>query len=119
MISRSRWNRRNEVIPFFKFSPEIRKAVYTANAVEPVNYTIQKIIKHRQPFPNGGAAVKLIFAGLKKTAQKWTMPVRDWGPPSINSRSFMGKTESPYDGLFTQKSLQVRTASPASPAFGN
>ncbi|GMO48862.1 MAG: hypothetical protein Pg6C_11570 [Treponemataceae bacterium] len=73
MISRSWRNRRNGVVPFFKFSPEIR------NAVEPVNYTIQKIIKHRQSFPNGGAAVKLIFTGLKKTAQKWTMPIRDWG----------------------------------------
>ncbi|GMO48801.1 MAG: hypothetical protein Pg6C_11470 [Treponemataceae bacterium] len=108
MISRSWRNRRNEVIPFFKFSPEIRKAVYTTNAIESVNYTIQKIIKHRQPFPNDEAAVKLIFTGLKKTAQKWTMPVRGiGGPPSINSRSFMGKTESPYDGLFTHLSLQV------------
>jgi transposase-like protein len=43
-----------------------RKAVYTANAVEPANYTIQKIIKRRQSFPNDGAAVKLIFTGLKK-----------------------------------------------------
>jgi transposase-like protein len=89
------------------FSPEIRKAVYTTNAIESVNYTIRKIIKHRQPFPNGGAAVKLIFMGLKKTAQKWTMPVGDWGPPSINSRPFMGKTGSLYDVPFTQLSLQV------------
>jgi transposase-like protein len=43
------------------FSPEIRKAVYTTNAIESVNYTIQKIIKHRQSFPNDEAAMKLIF----------------------------------------------------------
>jgi transposase-like protein len=79
MISKSWRGRWNEVIPFFKFSPEIRKAVYTTNAIESVNYTIQKIIKHRQSFPNDEAAVKLIFMGLKKIAQKWTMPVRDWG----------------------------------------
>jgi transposase-like protein len=72
---RSRWN---EVIPFFKFSPEIRKAVYTANAIESVNYTIQKIIKHRQSFPNDEAAMKLIFMGLKNISRKWTMPIRDW-----------------------------------------
>jgi transposase-like protein len=60
---RSRWN---EVIPFFKFSPEIRKAVYTTNAIESVNFTIPKIIKHRQSFPKDEAAV-------------WTMPIRDWG----------------------------------------
>jgi transposase-like protein len=61
IISRSWRNRWNEVIPFFKFSPKIRKAVYTANAIEPVNYTIQKIIKHRQSFPNDKAAMKLMF----------------------------------------------------------
>jgi transposase-like protein len=73
---RSRWN---EVIPFFKFSPEIRKAVYTTNAIESVNFTIQKIIKHCQPFPNDEAAMKLIFMGLKNISRKWTMPMRDWG----------------------------------------
>ena len=79
MISRSWRNRWNEVIPFFRFSPEIRKAVYTTNAIEPVNFTIQKTIKHRQSFPNDGAAMKLIFMGLKNIARKWTMPIRDWG----------------------------------------
>ena len=79
MISKSRRNRRAEVIPFFKFSPDIRKSVYTTNAVESVNYTIQKLIKHRQLFPNGEAAVKLIYMGLTKTAKKWTMPIKDWG----------------------------------------
>jgi transposase-like protein len=41
--------------------------------------TIQKIIKHRQSFPNDEAAVKLIFMGLKYISKKWTMPIRDWG----------------------------------------
>jgi len=79
MISKSWRNRWNEVIPFFKFPPEIRKAVYTTNAIESVNYTIQKIIKHRQSFPNDEAAIKLIFMGLKNISRKWTMPIRDWG----------------------------------------
>ena len=79
MICKSWRNRWNEVIPFFKFSPEIRKAVYTTNAIESVNYTIQKVIKHRQSFPNDEAAIKLIFMGLKNISRKWTMPIRDWG----------------------------------------
>jgi transposase-like protein len=79
MIAKSWRKRWNEVIPFFKFSPEIRKAVYTTNAIEPVNYTIQKVIRHRQSFPNDEAAMKLIGMGLKNIAKKWTMPVRDWG----------------------------------------
>jgi transposase-like protein len=79
MISKSWRTRWNEIIPFFKFSPEIRKAGYTTNAIESVNYTIQKIIKHRQSFPNDEAAMKLIFMGLKNIFRKWTMPIRDWG----------------------------------------
>jgi transposase-like protein len=79
MISKSWRSRWTEIIPFFKFSPEIRKAVYTTNAIESVNYTIQKIIKHRQSFPNDEAAMKLIFIGLKNISRKWTMPIRDWG----------------------------------------
>jgi hypothetical protein len=43
------------------------------------------------------AAVKLIFMGLKNISRKWTMPIRDWGLPSINSLSFTGNKESPYD----------------------
>ena len=79
MIAKSWRSRWNEVIPFFKFSPDVRKAVYTTNAIESVNFTIQKIIKHRQSFPNDEAAMKLIFMGLKNIARKWTMPIRDWG----------------------------------------
>jgi transposase-like protein len=61
MIATSWRNRWAEIIPFFKFSPDVRKAVYTTNAIESVNYTIQKIIKHRQSFPTDEAAMKLIF----------------------------------------------------------
>jgi transposase-like protein len=79
MITKSWRTRWNEVIPFLKFSPEIRKAIYTTNAIESVNYTIQKIIKNRQSFPTDEAAMKLIFMGLQHIAKKWTMPIRDWG----------------------------------------
>jgi hypothetical protein len=47
MIAKSRRARWHEIIPFFKFSPDVRKAVYTVNAIEPVNYTIQK--NHQTP----------------------------------------------------------------------
>jgi transposase-like protein len=73
---RSRWN---EVIPFMKFSPEIRKAIYTTNAIESVNYTLQRNLKTRQSFPNDEAAMKLIFMILQRISKKWTMPIRNWG----------------------------------------
>ena len=83
-ISRSRRSRWSEAIPFLKFSPEIRRAkgsraVYTANAIESVNYTLQRNLKTRQSFPNGEAAMKLIFMILQRISKRWTMPVRNWG----------------------------------------
>jgi transposase-like protein len=66
---------------------------------------IQKIIKHRQSFPNDDAAMKLIFMSLKNIFGKWTIPIWDWGLPSINLLSFMGKTGSSYDLPFIQNNL--------------
>jgi transposase-like protein len=73
---RSRWS---EVIPFFKFSAEIRKAVYTTNAIESINYNLQRNLKTRQSFPHDEAAMKLMFLILRRISKKWTMPIRDWG----------------------------------------
>ena len=78
-ISKSWQNRWNEVIPFMKFSPEIRKAIYTTNAIESVNYTLQRNLKTRQSFPNDEAAMKLIFMTLRRISKRWTMPIRNWG----------------------------------------
>jgi transposase-like protein len=72
---RSRWI---EIIPHMKFSPEIRKAVYTTNAIESVNYTLQRNLKTRQSFSNDEAAVKLIYMVLRRISKRWTMPVRNW-----------------------------------------
>ena len=73
---KSRWA---EAIPFFKFSPAIRKGIYATNAIESLNYSMQKIIKHRQVFPNDESALKLMFMALKSIEKKWTRPFRDWG----------------------------------------
>ena len=73
---RSRWS---EVIPYLKFSPEIRKAIYTTNAVESLNYTLQRNLKTRQSFPHDEAAMKLIFMILQRVSKRWTMPIRNWG----------------------------------------
>ena len=78
-ISKSWRNRWNEVIPYMKFSPEIRTAIYTTNSVESLNYTLQRNLKARQSFPNDEAAMKLIFMILKRISKKWTMPIKNWG----------------------------------------
>jgi len=78
-ISKSWQSRWNEVIPFFKFSPDIRKAIYTTNAIESINYNLQRNLKTRQSFPNDESAMKLVFMILRRISKKWTMPIRNWG----------------------------------------
>ena len=78
-ISKSWRNRWNEITPYMKFSPEIRKAIYTTNAVESLNYTLQRNLKTRQSFPNDEAATKLIYMILQRISKRWTMPIRNWG----------------------------------------
>lgn len=74
------WQRHWErIIPFFAFSPEIRKVMYTTNAVESLNMSLRKIIKTRGSFPSEQAALKLLYMALKNVVIKWQRnAVRDW-----------------------------------------
>ena len=72
---RSNWTR---VIPFFAHPPEIRKVIYTTNAIESLNMSLRKVTKARGSFPNDEAVSKLLYLALRNIAKKWTMPVRDW-----------------------------------------
>ena len=73
------WRRNWEHIrPFFAHPEEIRKAIYTTNAIESLNMSLRKIIKTRGSFPNPEAALKLLFLALEHIAKKWTMPVQNW-----------------------------------------
>jgi len=72
---RRNWNR---IIPFFDYPPEIRKVIYTTNAIESVNMSLRKITKNRGSFPSDEALFKLFHLALKNISKKWTMPIRDW-----------------------------------------
>jgi putative transposase len=63
---------------FFGYPPEIRKVIYTTNAIESVNNGLRRVIKNRGSFPNDEAALKLIYLALQNIGQRWTMPVKDW-----------------------------------------
>ena len=63
---------------FFDYPPEIRKVIYTTNAIESLNYSLRKLLKKRGAFPNDEAIVKVLYLGLKKIEKKWTMPIPDW-----------------------------------------
>jgi putative transposase len=66
------------VIPFFAFPPEIRRVIYTTNALESVHAQLRKIIKTRGHFPTDEAASKLLWLALRNITRRWTMPVRPW-----------------------------------------
>jgi putative transposase len=70
------WQR---LIPFFAYPEEIRRIIYTTNAIESLNNSLKKTIKNRASFPNDEAAIKLLYLSLKNIMKKWTMPVRNWG----------------------------------------
>ena len=63
--------------PFFGYPADIRKVIYTTNAVESLNMSLRKVIKTRGSFPHADAAMKLLFLALEHIAQKWTMPVQN------------------------------------------
>lgn len=68
------------VIPFFAFPPEIRKAIYTTNAIESVNMTLQKVIKNHRAFPTDESALKVVYLAMHNIAKKWTMPIANCKP---------------------------------------
>ena len=71
---REQWAR---VIPFFAFPPEIRKVIYTTNAVESLHMSLRKIIKTRASFPSEESAIKLLYLALRKASANW-QTVQDW-----------------------------------------
>ena len=72
------WRRNwQHLIPFFDYPPEIRKVIYTTNAIESVNMSLRKLTKNRGSFPSDEALLKLFYLALH-ISKKWTMPIRDW-----------------------------------------
>ena len=78
MISKSWRTRWTDLVPFLQYPPEIRKVIYTTNAIESINYSIRKVTKNRLSFPSSESAIKLVFMALQNIEKKWTMPIREW-----------------------------------------
>lgn len=66
------------MIPFFGYPADIRKVIYTTNAIESINMSLRKVTKNRGSFPSDEAVLKLFYLALNNIAKKWTMPIRDW-----------------------------------------
>ncbi|MBW4541353.1 MAG: IS256 family transposase [Myxacorys chilensis ATA2-1-KO14] len=80
IISRSWMNHWARVIPFFAFPDDIRRAIYTTNAIESLNMTLRKVIKNHRAFPTDESALKVIYLAMQNVAKKWTMPITNWKP---------------------------------------
>jgi transposase-like protein len=77
-ISRSwhaHWENLNTL---FNYPQDIRKAIYTTNAIESLNSVIRKAIKKRKLFPSDDAATKVVYLATQNASKKWTMPIRNW-----------------------------------------
>ena len=79
LIAKSWRNNWLRLVPMFGYPPEIRRAIYTTNAIESLNMSLRKAIKNRAGFPNEEAAFKLLYLALQNIQKKWTMPI--WSAP--------------------------------------
>jgi transposase-like protein len=77
-ISRSWRNNWQNISTLFNYPDDIRKAIYTTNAIESLNSVIRKAIKKRKLFPHDESAKKVIYLAIEKASKKWTMPIRNW-----------------------------------------
>ncbi len=73
---RDNWN---ELSTMFKYPPEIRRLIYTTNAIESFNRQLRKATKTKSAFVSDDAAMKLLYLTTMKVVEKWTMQLRDWG----------------------------------------
>ena len=78
MISKSwrkNWDNLKEI---FSYPPEIRRAIYTTNAVESLNISLRKVTKNRTAFPADNPLIKIFHLALTNALKKWTMPFKEW-----------------------------------------
>lgn len=77
-ISKSWYGHWQNLNTFFAYPAEIRKAIYTTNAIESLNSVIRQAIKKRKVFPTDDSVRKVIYLAIDAASKKWSMPIRDW-----------------------------------------
>lgn len=87
-----RWEENWDVIsPMFKFSADVRKVIYTTNAIESLNSSLRRLNSQRSVFPSDTALLKALYLATFEATKKWTMPLRSWG-------KVYGELSIMYDG---------------------
>ena len=86
------WHNLNTI---FNYPDDIRKVIYTTNAIESLNNVIRKALKKRKVFPSDDSAKKMVYLAIMDASKKWTMPIRNWRQAMVR---FMIEFESRLDG---------------------
>jgi transposase-like protein len=86
----------NDLPEFFKYPEEVRKAVYTANAIEPLNFQLRKVTRSRLIFVNDDAVYKIMYSAIRNASEKWTMPIRHWGMALHQFAVMLGNERVPF-----------------------
>jgi transposase-like protein len=79
-ISKSWFNRWGQLNTLFGYTADIRKVIYTTNAIESLNMTLRKVMKNKRVFPNDTSVFKTMYLAIGNISKRWTMPIRDWAP---------------------------------------
>lgn len=79
-ISKSWINRWTQLNTLFGYTAEIRKVIYTTNAIESLNMTLRKVMKNKRVFPNDISVFKTMYLAIENISKRWSMPIRDWAP---------------------------------------
>ena len=105
-VIRSWQNNWSKVIPMFSFVPEIRKAIYTTNAIESLNMTLKKVIKNRAMFPSDEAVFKILYLALKNISKKWATPIHNWSG-AMNQFAILFENRLPNGGYQNSSFTQI------------
>ena len=74
------WERNwNDLIEFFNYPKDIRRAIYTTNAIESLNFSLRKVTRNKSSFPDDNSIYKVMYLAIKNASARWTMPIKDWG----------------------------------------
>ena len=86
------WQRQwEQVIPFFDYPAEVRRIIYTTNAIESLNAKLRNAVSRRGHFPTDEAALKLLYLVLRDTSKDWKMPPRQWTAAKTQFAIFFGE----------------------------
>lgn len=74
------WERNwNDLTEFFNYPKDIRRAIYTTNAIESLNFSLRKVTRNKSSFPDDDSIYKVMYLAIKNASIRWTMPIKDWG----------------------------------------